>query len=397
MKTNILSFILLIATCFVAQNLSAYDFSAKNSDGVLIYYNIINESNKTCEVTAMVERTSWGTNDYFTDYVGVVNIPATVIGYQVTRIGSYAFRCCKDLTSVTIPNSVTSIRYSAFYNCKGLTSVKIPNSVTTIGNSAFYGCSGLTSVTIPNSVTSIEGWAFSGCTRLTSIMIPNSVASIGDGAFYDCSGLTSVTIPNSVTSIGFVAFYNCKGLSSVTIPNSVTYIGFDAFSNCTGLTSITSYITNVFETEESNFYGCENATLYVPAGLVSTYQSTAEWNRITQIEEIPGISLAMACSNQGKVMVNDYIEFTNKLGEVTVYEGADSKFVFTPDEGCQLERVIINGLDVTNNVKNNQLTTTIYPNYSMMVFFNKMGADVNRDGQIDISDVVALVNIILGQ
>ena len=112
---------------------------------------------------------------------------------------------------------------------------------------------------------------------------------------------------------------------------------------------------------------------------------------------MPGISLAMACSDQGKVSINEYITFTNKLGEVSVRDGIENKFVFIPEEGSQLDRVLINGLDVTKNVKDNVLKTTIYPNYSMMVIFATKGADVNRDGAVDISDVVALVNIILGQ
>ncbi len=105
--------------------------------------------------------------------------------------------------------SVTIIGESAFRNCRGLTSVTIPNSVTSIGGCAFYKCSGLTSITIPSSVTSIDYEAFRGCSSLTSVTIPNSVTSIGYSAFAECTGLTSVTIPNSVTSISNYAFYGC--------------------------------------------------------------------------------------------------------------------------------------------------------------------------------------------
>ena len=83
-----------------------------------------------------------------------------VISEGVKSIGSYAFRGCIGLTSVTIPDSVKSIGSAAFDGCSGLTSVKIGNGVTSIGSYAFYKCSGLTSVTIPDSVTSIGGSAF---------------------------------------------------------------------------------------------------------------------------------------------------------------------------------------------------------------------------------------------
>ena len=36
-------------------------------------------------------------------------IPSELNGYKVTSIGNYAFECCYNLTSITIPESVTSI------------------------------------------------------------------------------------------------------------------------------------------------------------------------------------------------------------------------------------------------------------------------------------------------
>ena len=62
-----------------------------------------------------------------------------------------------------------------------------------------------------------------------------------------------------------------------------------------------------------------------------------------------------------------------------------------------LKQVLVNGEDVTGTVNNNRLTTTISRNSKMYVNFTQTDADVNGDGQIDISDVVTLVNIILGQ
>jgi hypothetical protein len=73
-----------------------------------------------------------------------VDIPSKIkykgYEYPVTNIGWWAFKDCKNLTSITIPSSVTSIGKSAFENCEKLISITIPNSVTRIGDKAFSYC-----------------------------------------------------------------------------------------------------------------------------------------------------------------------------------------------------------------------------------------------------------------
>ena len=172
-------------------------------------------------------------------------------GLPVTSIGSWAFRDCTSLTSVTIGNSVTSIGEVAFYGCSRLPSITIPDSVTSIGDYAFYSCGSLTIITIPDSVTSIGNYAFEYCDSLTSITVDASNQSYKsvDGNLYTKDGKTliqyaigksetSFTIPDSVTSIGNYAFYGCSSLTSITIPDSVTSIGTYAFYACSGLKSI---------------------------------------------------------------------------------------------------------------------------------------------------------------
>lgn len=60
-----------------------------------------------------------------------------------------------------------SIGDSAFSFCKNLLSITIPNTVSIIGGEAFYMCENLQSVTIPDSVTSISDSAFDYCYQLT--------------------------------------------------------------------------------------------------------------------------------------------------------------------------------------------------------------------------------------
>lgn len=303
----------------------------------------------------------------------IAGFKTTVIGDDITTIGASAFYHCKGLTTLEIPNSVTNIEYSAFSWCPDLESVTLPNSITSIPNSLFTGCVKLTSITIPNSVTSIGNNVFSGCSDLSEVVMGNSVQTIGESAFRGTS-ITSVTLPATVTSIASSAFYECKEL-----------------------TSVYSYITDVFETGNSAFYGCTNATLYVPHGLASTYQSMSDWRRLPIEEMLPAISLAMACTDQGKVMVNDSYSFTNDIGEVSVNDGMDNTFSFVPEDGCQLERVLINGLDVTRSVRDNRLTARILPNSKMVVVFSSTNSDINGDGVVNIADVISIVNTILNQ
>ena len=54
----------------------------------------------------------------------------------------------------------TIIGREAFRGCKKITTVDIPNSITSIGSSAFAGCYNLKYLVIPENVTSIGQWAF---------------------------------------------------------------------------------------------------------------------------------------------------------------------------------------------------------------------------------------------
>ncbi len=248
---------------------------------------------------------------------GNVSIPSTLGGVKVTSIGKHAFRNCRGLTSVTIPEGVTSIGTGAFSICCELRAVKIPVSVRDVGEWAFDRCYALRSVTIPPKVENIGAAAFENCRGLKAVAIPAQVASIGGAALGHCSALkqitvdagnqsftsidgalytkdrsvllaypkalTSVKIPKSVTDIGAWAFEGCDGLVSVAIPSNVTRIEESAFWNCKGLKSVTFRGERPkMRPEASNklFKGCGKLkSIHVPANAKS-WEGMKEWQGI---------------------------------------------------------------------------------------------------------------------
>lgn len=151
---------------------------------------------------------------------------------KVTGLGVYAFSSCRNLKSVTIPDSVTKIEANAFYNCESLEGIILPNGVLSIGAMAFAICKKLTNLIIPNSVVTIDNNAFGGCSNLESVVLSANLGSISDHLFDLCSKLNNIVIPNKISTIGEYAFNFCESLNNITIPNSIIAIGEKAFSNC---------------------------------------------------------------------------------------------------------------------------------------------------------------------
>ena len=226
-----------------------------------------------------------------------------------TSIGDNAFRYCRSLMKINIPDGVTSIGDYAFNICSSLTQINIPDSVTSIGNYVFNGCSSLTKIIIPDGVTSIGDYVFYNCYSLTQINIPDSVTSIGNYVFNGCSSLTKINIPDSVTSIGNYVFRYCYSLTQINIPDSVTSIGDGAFYNCVTLCDIlleskpTLSNTNVFEDLQSSY------RLYVPRADLSWFETATNWSTIY---------------TQGHIVaIEDYIEYLESIGfDVDKYKEA---------------------------------------------------------------------------
>ena len=198
---------------------------------------------------------------------------------SIDEIGVEAFKQCKNLTSITIPQNVIWIEEYAFSECSQLNIIIIPESVTWIAKYAFYSPPNLITITLTTGLIIMDDFIFSNCAKLTNVSIPNSVTSMGHSIFDDCCNLTRINIPNSVTSMGNNVFWGCTSLIEATIGNNITSIKENVFRNCSCLQKIYFSSTNppILESETVFSSIASNAVFYVPSASVNNYKTADVW------------------------------------------------------------------------------------------------------------------------
>lgn len=115
-----------------------------------------------------------------------IGLTAITIPSSVTDIGGNVFQDCTNLKSITVEQG--NPKYHSAGNClietesktliAGCKTSVIPTdgSVTSIGYRAFAYCKNIASITIPDSVTNIDHLVFESCWNLTEIIYQGTKA-----------------------------------------------------------------------------------------------------------------------------------------------------------------------------------------------------------------------------
>lgn len=149
---------------------------------------------------------------------------------SVSWIESSAFEGCTALKEVEILSSSVILEQFCFIGCTALETLPFRDNTLKYGVpwGAFRQCKGLVNITIPDGVRSIGDFAFEGCTSLREVIIPDSVKRIQHGAFSGCLSLEHVVLPDGIEDIEAQAF---KGCGDVAIDYRGVQLSVSDFAN----------------------------------------------------------------------------------------------------------------------------------------------------------------------
>ena len=155
-------------------------------------------------------------------------------------------------------------------------------------NGTFNSCYSLVSVYMPE-VKEINNLTFRNCKLLSEIDV-DGVYYIGSSVFEGCIGISKISLKKA-ESLGSNAFFGCSNLRKILTRNLInlsTDSPSQIFANCNSLESVyllknnvcVLYHTNIFDNTpmvNSEYLG-HYGSIYVPASLVSLYQTNSSWS-----------------------------------------------------------------------------------------------------------------------
>ena len=277
-------------------------------------------------------------------------------------IGDGSFMNCSSITKITIPEGVVMLGPYSFEGT-GLKSVTLPSTVEVLGSCAFWKCINLYEVNLNDNLAEMGEAVFGLCESLKRIDIPNGIKFLELGAFIDCTSLEDVKLPNTLSDIGVGAFEGCTSLESITIPDSTNVIFSLAFNNCTNLKDIyiPHYVKSIYE---------------VAIGYQYNSSGMLELNPITTIHGYDGTAAETYA-------IKNNVAFESR-GEIPPPSGdLNRDGIVSPDELKKMT-VTIFGKKAINGATSISAKQAQY-------------ADTNKDGVLNVFDVVNMKRNILNQ
>ncbi len=320
------------------------------------------------------------------------------VPFTVELIDDYAFYDCRNLEKLIVRDGVKQISSFAFSHINKLTSINLPASVDSIESAAFTYDPALRSINVSGAnskYTSVDGIVFSkdkkrleafADGRGPTYTVPDGTQVIASAAFRGASALGSVSMPNSLKKIESSAFLDCTSLTEVQVPHGVTSIGVSAFNGCTALmfadlpATVTALGYNAFHNTPSLAHLNVRATTpptcqtrYEPR--TGTYYSTFDDDHYSNVQLV----VPTGCTDAYKAA------YTWK-NFIHISETDFPIFSIRGDVNGDGEVNISDAIALINGILNDNFSN-----------INMDAADTNEDGDVNISDAITLINYVLNE
>ncbi len=352
----------------------------------------------TVEVTSI--------NSNLSSYSGEVEIPDSVtydgVTYNVTAIGEAAFAKCSNLTGVAIPNSVTTIGRSAFSNCSNLNGayegvfiLSLPN-VTTIGDLAFWGCESLRNIWLGYDLTYIGCSAFDNCPNISTVLcLAYSPPAMGNSDVFSSDVYRDATL---YVGRPFLSSYSNDDCWS----NFWTITLWDYDFEVDGIYYCKTSNNTVEVTYEFLY---ETEDWYVPSnpytGDVSIPETITSYGKTYQVTSI-GLGAFMMCPDLTSVTIPETVtkigsfafNGSTSLTSVTCLALVPPMLVYEVFDDDTYSNAT---LYVPNASLSDYRAAKGWKNFTHIVGIGaSILGDLNHDGVLDVSDVTAMISLVLG-
>ncbi len=311
----------------------------------------------------------------------------------LTSIGDEAFAETQIYGVADMKNDIAYLGWGAFRNTQ-IENMFLPEDhVTSVSWALFQGCSKLGVIGIPKNFTEVSGYAFDGCSGLSYVRMSPNIESIGEYAFQNTQ-LEYMNVPSKVEVLTWGVFKDCRSLESLSLPADLKQISREALMGCTALRNLSIEAVEPPTVEKNAMLGVntDRCIISIPSKSFDDYLLADYWGKFVNLrnnivvesegngeiafesmdEEDDGVSDARRASvrryiaararakTRGAGEEEEELKKTLASDGSSIYVPKNGKvrFYIIPAEAETLQSATLDGVDITNDIKDGVYETT---------------------------------------
>ena len=361
---------------------------------------------------------------------------------SVTTLSQGLFQGCSNLNLLYIPDNYTDMSNYAFDGCDALETLRLSANTATMGEYSFQGTP-LEYIKVPSKVEVLSRGVLKNCKNLASLSLPANLKSLEAEALTGCTALRNISVealtPPTIKDRSVLRGINTD-LCLISIPTQsyrdyalAPYWGQfvqmrnDIAVEITGNGEIAFESVTEEEEEEDVYEAKVRAVVEEEEEKVVVYEAPlrADVRRVAasvigdepelmsmievDTDETPLSSdvrrVAAPAIRRAPQLATEEEPMTYANNGSSIYAPPNAKVLLhiTPAEGKELLSATLDGEDIMPSIVNGIYTATAdKKNAKLVVNFSGqsiavLNGDANGDGTIDVTDIVAIANYILGR